>query len=531
MMTKRFRRKELEAVNTEISAKKQEYQSKVHLVWQTMKDLATVQSNFPEVAMEVRSVLHPDLLVLWDPARDISNFFDHHEMIRTNSAHQVLKCRKGSEQFAVKKYHVADNMEALKTCFREAALLCRLKHPAIVEVVAMFEDADDKSVCIQMPFYEHGQIDQWIEACLPRWDEVRRVLLQVSEAISFLHDSHIVHGDIKPANILIGSDQRGRLTDYDISVDLSTRTSSMYAAKSHRYGHTAGFEAPELMATGNTYQTDLWSFGATIKFPVIRDSCCRGDGRQDTDVNNLIACLQRHNPQDRITASMMKKHAFFNAILKPNRHESVRECSIAGSEGCRNKCLVHEGVECRAQHFTCRECLIAYTECEMNQDLRRVKAREGRIKCPSCADVFSHAELARCLPGDMFQSYLQVTLKIAEEQMVVALEDDMQARWKAEMEKLRRMDALEREVHMCAHEIEELLVTRKDDAMICHRARGARLPFTTLTAALPSSVAGVPAASVPGNGGQRVRDLIACSGVSRTAARTHTATSATVAAR
>ena len=45
-------------------------------------------------------------------------------------------------------------------------------------------------------------------------------------------------------NILVAANSRGRLADFDISVDTVTRTSSVYAAT--RVGFTAGFEAPEL---------------------------------------------------------------------------------------------------------------------------------------------------------------------------------------------------------------------------------------------------------------------------------------------
>ncbi|EKX48771.1 hypothetical protein GUITHDRAFT_68431, partial [Guillardia theta CCMP2712] len=112
-----------------------------------------------------------------------------------------------------------------------------------------------------MPFYAHGQLDEWVQESLPRWYEVRKVLYEVSEALSFLHENLVVHGDVKPANILIGSDFRGRLVDYDISVDLSQRTRSLYDTEMRSVAMTVGFEAPELMQTGCTYATDVWSFG------------------------------------------------------------------------------------------------------------------------------------------------------------------------------------------------------------------------------------------------------------------------------
>eukprot|EP00961_Rhodomonas_salina_P033016 444403-Rhodomonas_salina.2 len=48
----------------------------------------------------------------------------------------------------------------------------------------------------------------------------------------------VVHGDVKPANILIDARDKARLADFDVSVDAATRTSLTLA-------FSAGFTAPE----------------------------------------------------------------------------------------------------------------------------------------------------------------------------------------------------------------------------------------------------------------------------------------------
>ena len=70
-------------------------------------------------------------------------------------------------------------------------------------------------------------------------------------ALVYLHSLGIVHCDVKPPNILIASDERARLADFDISVDLKTRVSVRYAkSKTTCVGYTPGFEAPELLTQG-----------------------------------------------------------------------------------------------------------------------------------------------------------------------------------------------------------------------------------------------------------------------------------------
>ena len=43
-----------------------------------------------------------------------------------------------------------------------------------------------------------------------------------------LHSYGVIHGDVKPQNILIGEDGRSRLADFDLSADTATRTSKSF---------------------------------------------------------------------------------------------------------------------------------------------------------------------------------------------------------------------------------------------------------------------------------------------------------------
>ena len=65
----------------------------------------------------------------------------------------------------------------------------------------------------------HGQVDTWVAKSAPGWMAVRTVMQDVVSALAHLHVKGIVHADVKPANILVGLDERGKLADFDISVD------------------------------------------------------------------------------------------------------------------------------------------------------------------------------------------------------------------------------------------------------------------------------------------------------------------------
>ena len=48
---------------------------------------------------------------------------------------------------------------------------------------------------------------------------MRTVIQDVTGALAHLYVNQVVHADIKPANILVGPGERGKLADFDISVD------------------------------------------------------------------------------------------------------------------------------------------------------------------------------------------------------------------------------------------------------------------------------------------------------------------------
>jgi hypothetical protein len=109
------------------------------------------------------------------------------------SRHVVHKVRDGERWFALKEYVVADARE-LATSLREAALLRRLKHPAVAELSAVLLDNRDDmpKLYLQMPLYANGQLDQWIKQRAPAWWLVRQAILDVLGGLEFLHEMQVV---------------------------------------------------------------------------------------------------------------------------------------------------------------------------------------------------------------------------------------------------------------------------------------------------------------------------------------------------
>lgn len=83
------------------------------------------------------------------------------------------------------------------------------------------------------------------------------VVRQLTEGLSYLHANGVVHGDLKPSNVLLSSDGQVKILDFGL-------VRLMREAGGAHPGGTPGFMAPELPDTGPTEATDLYALGALL---------------------------------------------------------------------------------------------------------------------------------------------------------------------------------------------------------------------------------------------------------------------------
>lgn len=107
--------------------------------------------------------------------------------------------------------------------------------------------------------YAQGELFQVLEddRCLPE-DEIRKIAIQLIQALHVLHTNGIIHRDMKPLNILIGSKQQVKLADFGFAF---THDANLLAPV---IGNPL-YMAPELIQERPyTYTVDLWSLGVVL---------------------------------------------------------------------------------------------------------------------------------------------------------------------------------------------------------------------------------------------------------------------------
>jgi serine/threonine protein kinase len=97
----------------------------------------------------------------------------------------------------------------------EARGLARLNHPNIVSLFDVVESPTHVSLVMEL--VEGETFKDWLTR--PRSvDEILGVLTQVGAGLSAAHARGVVHRDVKPANVLVGTDGRVRLSDFGLAL-------------------------------------------------------------------------------------------------------------------------------------------------------------------------------------------------------------------------------------------------------------------------------------------------------------------------
>jgi serine/threonine protein kinase/Tol biopolymer transport system component len=141
---------------------------------------------------------------------------------------------------------------------REARLLARVRHPNVATVY----DADEIGgrVGIWMEFIHGRNLDQILrERRTFDEREATRVGVELSRALSAVHDAGLLHRDIKAQNLMQGEDGRLVLMDFGTGREEATPSSSADAAGTPLY------LAPEIFeGAPATVQSDIYSAGVLL---------------------------------------------------------------------------------------------------------------------------------------------------------------------------------------------------------------------------------------------------------------------------
>lgn len=174
----------------------------------------------------------------------------------------------------------AEEREVLvQRTLREARAAARLDHPRVTRVYDVVQEGGKPWLVMEHVPSRSLQDIVEEEGPLPP-ARAARIGLDVLAAVEAAHDAGIVHRDVKPANVLVGTNGRASLTDFGIA----TTTGDSHLTSQGALIGSPTYMAPE-RARGDEPQppVDLWGLGATLYAAV--------EGRPPFDRGDPMATL------------------------------------------------------------------------------------------------------------------------------------------------------------------------------------------------------------------------------------------------
>ncbi|XP_027927473.1 U-box domain-containing protein 33 isoform X2 [Vigna unguiculata] len=199
----------------------------------------------------------------------------------TNNFNPTLKIGEGGygsifkgvlsyTEVAIKRLH-SDSMQGPLEFQQEVDVLSKLRHPNLITLIGACPDA----WALVYEYLPNGSLEDRL-ACKDNtpplsWQTRIRVASELCSALIFLHSSKphsVVHGDLKPSNILLDANLISKLSDFGICRILSNCESS--SSNSTQFWKTDPkgtfvYMDPEFLASGElTPKSDVYSFGIIL---------------------------------------------------------------------------------------------------------------------------------------------------------------------------------------------------------------------------------------------------------------------------
>jgi alkyl hydroperoxide reductase subunit AhpC len=156
---------------------------------------------------------------------------------------------------------------------REARAAARLSHPSICAIYSVEELAGVPIVV--MEHLPGGSLAERLRNGRFEEKEASRVAAQVLDALAASHRAGIVHGDIKPANILFAGDGTAKVADFGMA-----HSPDLPAESSEAIGGTPAYMAPEqIEGAPPSAASDVFSAGLLVFEVSTGERVARGDIR------------------------------------------------------------------------------------------------------------------------------------------------------------------------------------------------------------------------------------------------------------
>jgi tetratricopeptide (TPR) repeat protein len=144
---------------------------------------------------------------------------------------------------------------------REQHILARLQHPHVAQLLDAGLD-EEGHPWFALEYVQGETITRWCDGRRATIAQRVELVAKLCGAVQFAHGHLVVHGDIKPANVLVDADGEPKLLDFGIARLLDEGD----AGHSQVLAMTPAYAAPEQrLGEPVTTATDVWALGLLLR--------------------------------------------------------------------------------------------------------------------------------------------------------------------------------------------------------------------------------------------------------------------------
>ena len=159
------------------------------------------------------------------------------------------------ERFVAIKVLHGEAKQRMESLLQEAIAQARINHPNVVHIY--YVSKDPTSPFLAMELVEGGSLASLMKTRSLTFHEAARFALQLAEAMRQASALGIVHGDIKPQNVLLDRQQQVKLTDFGLALVENK-------GQGHRIAGTPQYMAPEMWEGITSAASDMYALGVTM---------------------------------------------------------------------------------------------------------------------------------------------------------------------------------------------------------------------------------------------------------------------------
>jgi eukaryotic-like serine/threonine-protein kinase len=149
--------------------------------------------------------------------------------------------------------------EARDRFVQEARVVGQISHPSVIALHDMGIDEPTQTPYLVMEYIKGQSLEKLLEKGSIPHTKACAWVAEVATALAVAHRKGVIHGDVKPANILIAEDDRLKLTDFGMA-----RLASRDSKDTPLLGSPAYWCPEQIVGKSQDARSDIFSLGVVL---------------------------------------------------------------------------------------------------------------------------------------------------------------------------------------------------------------------------------------------------------------------------